>query len=113
MFLAAAQGLSEFLQKLERVLRLIATARELIHAFRYAHQRQIHEIDARSIVAGRRVEVTFKFMPGAIYTGKVETNLQAIVTDQSRCPVKDPACLGETSGRPCSACAECSGRMCA
>ncbi len=38
---------------------------------------EIREIDARYIGAGQPVEVTFKFMPGAIYMGKVETILQA------------------------------------
>jgi RND family efflux transporter MFP subunit len=45
---------------------------------------EIREIDARYIVAGQPVEVTFKFMPGAIYTGKVETILQALATGQTQ-----------------------------
>jgi RND family efflux transporter MFP subunit len=45
---------------------------------------EIREIDARYIAAGQPVEVTFKFMPGAIYTGKVETILQALATGQTQ-----------------------------
>jgi RND family efflux transporter MFP subunit len=42
----------------------------------------IPQIDARYIRPGQDVELTFKFMPGAIYTGKVEAVLQAISTGQ-------------------------------
>ena len=42
----------------------------------------IPQIDARYIQAGQDVELTFKFMPGAIYTGKVEAVLQAISSGQ-------------------------------
>ena len=38
-------------------------------------------------------------MPGAIYTGKVETNLQAIVTGQSRCPANLVSCLSRQNFR--------------
>jgi multidrug resistance efflux pump len=37
---------------------------------------------ARYVRPGQVVEVTFKFMPGQIYAGKVETVLQAIATGQ-------------------------------
>jgi RND family efflux transporter MFP subunit len=37
---------------------------------------------ARYIEVGQPVEATFKFMPGRIYTGKVESVLQAIATGQ-------------------------------
>lgn len=43
---------------------------------------EIAQIDARYIEPGQPVEVTFKFMPGAIYTGKVESVLQAITSGQ-------------------------------
>jgi RND family efflux transporter MFP subunit len=43
---------------------------------------EIPQIDARYIEPGQDVEVTFKFFPGQIYTGKVETVLQAISTGQ-------------------------------
>ena len=43
---------------------------------------EINQIDARYIAAGQPVELTFKFMPGQIYTGRVETVLQAIATGQ-------------------------------
>jgi len=43
---------------------------------------EIPQIDARYIKAGQPVELTFKFMPGTIYTGKVESVFQAIATGQ-------------------------------
>ena len=43
---------------------------------------EIQQIDARYIAPGQDVEVTFKFLPGQIYTGKVEAVLQAIATGQ-------------------------------
>jgi multidrug resistance efflux pump len=43
---------------------------------------QIPQIDARYVAPGQPVELTFKFAPGAIYTGKVELVLQAIATGQ-------------------------------
>jgi multidrug resistance efflux pump len=42
----------------------------------------IQQIDARYIVSGQNVEVTFKFMPGKVLTGKVVEVLQAISTGQ-------------------------------
>ena len=43
---------------------------------------EIPQIDARYIEPGQPVEVTFKFCPGEVYTGKVEAVLQAISTGQ-------------------------------
>jgi multidrug resistance efflux pump len=43
---------------------------------------EIPQIDARYVQPGQLVELTFKFAPGAIYTGKVETVLQAVATGQ-------------------------------
>lgn len=43
---------------------------------------EIPQIDARYIEPGQPVELTFKFMPGTVYAGKVETVLQAIATGQ-------------------------------
>ena len=43
---------------------------------------EIPQIDARYIAPGQDVEVTFKFFPGQVYTGKVEAVLQAIATGQ-------------------------------
>jgi multidrug resistance efflux pump len=43
---------------------------------------EIPQIDARYIRPGQDVEVTFKFIPGRVYTGKVESVLQAISTGQ-------------------------------
>jgi multidrug resistance efflux pump len=42
----------------------------------------IQQIDARYIQPGQDAELTFKFMPGHIITGKVEAVLQAISTGQ-------------------------------
>ena len=43
---------------------------------------EIAQIDARYVEPGQAVEVTFKFMPGRVFTGKVESVLQAIATGQ-------------------------------
>jgi multidrug resistance efflux pump len=43
---------------------------------------EIPQIDTRYVSPGQPVEVTFKFAPGRIYTGKVESVLQAIATGQ-------------------------------
>jgi multidrug resistance efflux pump len=42
----------------------------------------IQQIDARYIEPGQNIEVTFKFMPGRVLTGKVTDVLQAISTGQ-------------------------------
>jgi RND family efflux transporter MFP subunit len=43
---------------------------------------EIAQNDARYVRPGQPVEVTFKFMPGEVYSGKVESILQAIATGQ-------------------------------
>jgi multidrug resistance efflux pump len=43
---------------------------------------QIQQIDARYIEPGQRVEITFKYRPGTVLTGKVTDVLQAISTGQ-------------------------------
>jgi RND family efflux transporter MFP subunit len=45
---------------------------------------EINQIDARYIAPNQEVEVTFKFMPGKIYGGKVESILQAVATGQTQ-----------------------------
>jgi RND family efflux transporter MFP subunit len=45
---------------------------------------EIPQINARYVESGQPVELTFKFMPGQIYTGRVETVLQAIATGQAQ-----------------------------
>jgi RND family efflux transporter MFP subunit len=45
---------------------------------------EINQIDARFITPGQEVEATFKFAPGQIYAGKVESVLQAISTGQTQ-----------------------------
>jgi RND family efflux transporter MFP subunit len=42
----------------------------------------IPQIGARFIAPGQEVELTFKFKPGQIYTGRVEAVLQAVATGQ-------------------------------
>lgn len=43
---------------------------------------EIAQIDARYIEPGQPVEATFKFKPGQVYSGKVESVLQAVATGQ-------------------------------
>ena len=45
---------------------------------------EINQINARYIAPGQEAEVTFKFAPGQIYKGKVESVLQAIATGQTQ-----------------------------
>ena len=45
---------------------------------------EIAQIDARYIAVGQDVEVTFKFLPGRVFGGKVETILQAIAAGQAQ-----------------------------
>jgi RND family efflux transporter MFP subunit len=42
----------------------------------------VPQIGARFVAPGQEVELTFKFMPGKIYTGRVEAILQAVATGQ-------------------------------
>ena len=43
---------------------------------------ELAQIGARYVAPGQGVEVTFKYLPGRVFTGKVETVLQAIATGQ-------------------------------
>ncbi len=45
---------------------------------------EIDQIDARYVDPGQEVEITFKFAPGQIYSGKVESVLQAVATGQAQ-----------------------------
>jgi RND family efflux transporter MFP subunit len=45
---------------------------------------EIGQTYARYIATGQEVELTFKFMPGRIYTGRVQAVLQAISTGQEQ-----------------------------
>lgn len=45
---------------------------------------EIPQIDARYIEAGQFVETTFKFFPGQVFPGKVETVLQALSSGQTQ-----------------------------
>ena len=43
---------------------------------------EIAQINARYVEPGQPVEVTFKFLPGQVFTGKVESVLQAVASGQ-------------------------------
>jgi len=43
---------------------------------------EINQIDARYVAPGQEVEITFKFLPGHVFPGRVESILQAIATGQ-------------------------------
>ena len=45
---------------------------------------EIAQINARYIEPGQQVELTFKFAPGQVYSGKVESVLQAIAPGQTQ-----------------------------
>src|SRR5205823_1904399 len=45
---------------------------------------EIPQTDARYVRPGQPVELTFKFIPGSVYAGKVEAVLQAISTGQTQ-----------------------------
>lgn len=45
---------------------------------------EIAQNDARYLRTGQPVEVTFKFLPGKVYTGQVESILQAVATGQTQ-----------------------------
>lgn len=62
---------------LSPVMAFIDTAETIIGV-------EIPQIDARYVAPGQPVELTFKFMPGTIYTGKVESVLQAVATGQAQ-----------------------------
>ncbi|MET4257189.1 RND family efflux transporter MFP subunit [Bradyrhizobium sp. S3.12.5] len=45
---------------------------------------EINQIDARYVAPGQQIEATFKFAPGQIFAGKVESVLQAIAPGQTQ-----------------------------
>jgi multidrug resistance efflux pump len=45
---------------------------------------EIDQINARYVAAGQQVEIAFKFLPGRIFAGKVESILQAVATGQAQ-----------------------------
>jgi RND family efflux transporter MFP subunit len=45
---------------------------------------EVPQNNARYVEPGQPVEATFKFMPGKVYPGKVESVLQAVATGQAR-----------------------------
>ncbi|KRR09102.1 RND transporter [Bradyrhizobium jicamae] len=45
---------------------------------------EINQIDARYIAPGQEVEIAFKFVPGRVFGGKVESILQAVATGQAQ-----------------------------
>jgi RND family efflux transporter MFP subunit len=57
------------------VMAFIDTSNTLIGA-------ELAQIDARYVAPGQDAEVTFKYLPGQVFSGKVEAVLQAIATGQ-------------------------------
>jgi RND family efflux transporter MFP subunit len=45
---------------------------------------EISQIDARYVAPGQEVEIAFKFFPGQVFGGKVESILQAVATGQAQ-----------------------------
>lgn len=45
---------------------------------------EIDQINARYVAAGQEVEIAFKFVPGRVFSGKVESVLQAVATGQTQ-----------------------------
>lgn len=45
---------------------------------------EIDQIDARYVAPGQTVEIAFKFAPGRVFGGKVESVLQAVATGQAQ-----------------------------
>jgi multidrug resistance efflux pump len=45
---------------------------------------EINQIDARYIAPGQEVKIAFKFVPGQVFSGKVESILQAVATGQAQ-----------------------------
>lgn len=45
---------------------------------------EIDQIDARYVAPGQEVEIAFKFAPGQVFTGRVESVLQAVATGQAQ-----------------------------
>jgi RND family efflux transporter MFP subunit len=45
---------------------------------------EVPQTDARYIAAGQPVEITFKYLPGRVFTGKVESVLQAVASGQTQ-----------------------------
>lgn len=45
---------------------------------------EVPQIDARYVEAGQPVEITFKYLPGKVYEGRVESVLQAVASGQTQ-----------------------------
>lgn len=75
--LALRQGARVTSLPLSPVMAFIDTSDTLIGV-------EIPQINARYIEVGQPVEVAFKFAPGRVYAGKVETIIQAVATGQAR-----------------------------
>ena len=69
---------------------------------------EINQIDARYVAPGQEVEATFKFAPGQIFAGKVESVLQAIAPGQTQTQAARPSPPSQRScrRRPSSSCVE-------
>ncbi|MFC5755646.1 HlyD family secretion protein [Rhizobium sp. GCM10022189] len=75
--LALRQGARVSSLPLSPVMAFIDTSETIIGI-------EVPQIDARYIQPGQPVEATFKFMPGKVYSGRVESVLQAVATGQAR-----------------------------
>ena len=80
-----------------------AVAGDGVHRYLGYHHRRRDRTDRRALCrAGQAVEVTFKFLPGQVFTGKVESVLQAIATGQvqtSGLAVHAKGCVRAVRGR--------------
>jgi RND family efflux transporter MFP subunit len=45
---------------------------------------EVNQIDSRYIAPGQEVEIAFKFVPGRVFTSRVESILQAVATGQAQ-----------------------------
>lgn len=45
---------------------------------------EVQQIDARYLKEGQPIEITFKYYPGTVYTGRVHSVLQAVATGQAQ-----------------------------
>jgi hypothetical protein len=67
----------------------------------------VQQIDARYVASGQEVELTFKFMPGKIYSPKVQAELQAIATGQ----VQGAHAVSENRSLACASSWEALGEL--
>jgi hypothetical protein len=71
------------------------------------HHRHDKQIDACYVASGQEVELTFKFMPGKIYSPKVQAVSQAIATGQ----VQGAHAVSESRSLACASSWEALGEL--